>query len=62
MTNQPRTMRTAGQGAGTDCTVLWLCGHQSRGGEYKRSPGLRPIPMRCVDCAAKAKAAKAAAA
>lgn len=39
--------------AGMDTSVLWMCTHKSRNGQYRKVPGLRPIAWRCLACKEK---------
>ena len=58
MTHTYASMRKPGQGAGTDCSVRWACGHTHRGGVFKNL-GAGRTPWRCQPCVDAAKAKKA---
>lgn len=56
--SQPRTMRTAGEGAGTDASKQWMCGHVHRTGQMRNTGAARPMAWRCINCADAARKAK----
>lgn len=41
------------RGPGMDQRILWMCGHRSNKGVYRRIPGMQRLALRCAACAEK---------